>query len=79
MATERDDDLYLLNRDAEETERHVLSRSSLTEHLTDINSVHSRLNKQHQYLTALSNGHLLHPSIPIENIESVADIATGTG
>ena len=38
-----------------------------------------RLETQHQFVLALSNGHLIHPSIPIERLRTVADVGTGTG
>ncbi|KAJ5093494.1 hypothetical protein N7456_009355 [Penicillium angulare] len=38
-----------------------------------------RLNKQHRFLLAVSDGKLIHPAIPTDNITAVADIGTGTG
>lgn len=38
-----------------------------------------RLNAQHDFMVALSHGHLTHPSIPLERLRTVADVATGTG
>ena len=38
-----------------------------------------RLEVQHQFLLALSNGHLIHPSIPQKTVRTVADVGTGTG
>lgn len=38
-----------------------------------------RLNDQHRLLTKVTENTLIHPSIPKENLLSVADIATGTG
>ncbi|KAI9733443.1 MAG: hypothetical protein M1818_007191 [Claussenomyces sp. TS43310] len=38
----------------------------------------NRLRTQHEFLRILSNGHLLHPMIPLDKVSSVADIATGT-
>ena len=38
-----------------------------------------RLNAQHEYMRNLSGGHLTHPSIPIQHLQKVADVATGTG
>ncbi|PYH38097.1 class I SAM-dependent methyltransferase [Aspergillus neoniger CBS 115656] len=38
-----------------------------------------RLDSQHRVLVRISGDTLIHPSIPIEDIRSVADIATGTG
>ncbi|BCR92568.1 putative LaeA-like methyltransferase [Aspergillus chevalieri] len=39
----------------------------------------ARLNSQHVFLLEVYGNNLIHPSIPKENIQSVADIATGTG
>ncbi|KAL3478738.1 hypothetical protein BJX99DRAFT_269006 [Aspergillus californicus] len=39
----------------------------------------ARLNNQHDFLLKVSGNDLIHPSIPIDSIESIADIATGTG
>jgi SAM-dependent methyltransferase len=38
-----------------------------------------RLDVQHAFFRCLSSGHLLHPSLPIKNIASVADVGAGTG
>ncbi|KAL8830073.1 MAG: hypothetical protein Q9191_001645 [Dirinaria sp. TL-2023a] len=38
-----------------------------------------RLNTQHQFMRALSNGHLIHPSIPLHGVQAIADVGTGTG
>ncbi|KAL9117371.1 MAG: hypothetical protein Q9187_006092 [Circinaria calcarea] len=38
-----------------------------------------RLNAQHDYMVALSQGHLTHPSIPLQGLKTVADVAIGTG
>ena len=38
-----------------------------------------RLRVQHQFLLALVNGHLIHPSIPRKALRTVADVGTGTG
>ena len=38
-----------------------------------------RLNAQHEFLVSLSGGHLIHPSIRCKGLQSVADVATGTG
>ena len=38
-----------------------------------------RLNLQHELLLGLTDGHLIHPSIPRDNLKAVADIGTGTG
>lgn len=38
-----------------------------------------RLNTQHQFMRALSNGHLIHPSIPLHGVRAIADVGTGTG
>ena len=38
-----------------------------------------RLNVQHEFMVALSGGHLVHPSIPCSVLQAVADVATGTG
>ncbi|KAL9598534.1 MAG: hypothetical protein Q9219_004436 [cf. Caloplaca sp. 3 TL-2023] len=38
-----------------------------------------RLDAQHDYFRQLSYGHLVHPSIPADELRTVADIATGTG
>ena len=38
-----------------------------------------RLDAQHDYMRTLSNGHLIHPSVPINVIRTVADVGTGTG
>ena len=38
-----------------------------------------RLNAQHDFMLALSYGHLTHPSIPLGGFRTVADVATGTG
>jgi hypothetical protein len=38
-----------------------------------------RLNFQHRLSTAVCDGHLVHPIIPLSTIKSVADVATGTG
>ncbi|OJJ85940.1 putative LaeA-like methyltransferase [Aspergillus glaucus CBS 516.65] len=51
-------EIYILNRDAEES---------------------ARLNCQHDFLLEVYGNNLIHPSIPKSNIQSVADIATGTG
>jgi len=38
-----------------------------------------RLDAQHEYMRALSSGHLIHPSILSNVIRAVADVGTGTG
>ena len=38
-----------------------------------------RLNSQHDFMVALSGGHLIHPSIFRNGLHAVADVATGTG
>ena len=38
-----------------------------------------RLNAQHDFMLALSCGHLTHPSIPVGSFRTVADVAAGTG
>lgn len=38
-----------------------------------------RLDAQHEYMRQMSHGHLLHPCIPVHLLNSVADVATGTG
>jgi len=38
-----------------------------------------RLNWQHNYIVRCMGGHLIHPSIPIDEIASIADVACGTG
>jgi len=38
-----------------------------------------RLDALHGFMRQLSNGHLVHPSIPCAKIRSVADVAKGTG
>lgn len=38
-----------------------------------------RLDTQHQFMRALSNGHLIHPSIPLHGVQAIADVGTGTG
>ncbi|KAL8727029.1 MAG: hypothetical protein Q9166_006327 [cf. Caloplaca sp. 2 TL-2023] len=38
-----------------------------------------RLDAQHEYMRALSYGHLIHSSIPARQLHAVADVATGTG
>lgn len=37
-----------------------------------------RLNVQHDFMRALCNDQLLHPSIPGENLQAVADVGAGT-
>lgn len=39
----------------------------------------TRLNFQHRLSTAVNNGHLVRPTIPLSGIKNVADVATGTG
>ncbi|KAL8682521.1 MAG: hypothetical protein Q9186_001468 [Xanthomendoza sp. 1 TL-2023] len=43
------------------------------------NQESQRLDDQHQYMRAMCHGHLFHPSIPINQLDAVADVATGTG
>ncbi|MCJ1431978.1 hypothetical protein MMC27_001334 [Xylographa pallens] len=38
-----------------------------------------RLNAQSCFMRAFFNGHLVHPSIPRDNLQAIADIGTGTG
>ncbi|KAL8837307.1 MAG: hypothetical protein Q9170_002564 [Blastenia crenularia] len=38
-----------------------------------------RLDAQHEYMLQMSHGHLTHPSIPLHQLKTVADVATGTG
>ena len=38
-----------------------------------------RLNAQSHFLRAFHNGHLIHPSIPRDGLQAIADIGTGTG
>lgn len=38
-----------------------------------------RLDTQHVFMRALSNDHLIHPSIPCETFKTIADVGTGTG
>lgn len=38
-----------------------------------------RLDAQHEYMRQMSHGHLKHPSIPVQKLHAVADVATGTG
>ncbi|KAI9694168.1 MAG: hypothetical protein M1822_003439 [Bathelium mastoideum] len=38
-----------------------------------------RLDAQHTFFQCLSGGRLLHSSIPVKSVETVADVATGTG
>ncbi|KAL8756445.1 MAG: hypothetical protein Q9199_002927 [Rusavskia elegans] len=37
-----------------------------------------RLDAQHEYMRQMSHGHLKHPSIPVQKLHAVADVATGT-
>ncbi|MCJ1392252.1 hypothetical protein MMC18_005119 [Xylographa bjoerkii] len=37
------------------------------------------LNAQSRFLRALCNGHLIHPSVPRDDLKAIADIGTGTG
>ena len=46
-------------------------------HTTDY--LDARLNFQHNLAVSVSNGLLLHPSIPVSRIKNVADVGTGTG
>ena len=39
----------------------------------------TRLNTQHRFMRALSNDHLIHPSIPLQDVQAIADVGTGTG
>jgi hypothetical protein len=39
----------------------------------------SRLNRQHRIAVRNCNGRLLHPAIPVESLQVIADAATGTG
>ncbi len=39
----------------------------------------NRLNSQNDWSRALAHGLLLHPSIPLREISTIADVATGTG
>ncbi|KAE8149936.1 hypothetical protein BDV25DRAFT_140320 [Aspergillus avenaceus] len=38
-----------------------------------------RLNTQHQILTKIAENTLIHPTIPVAGLRSIADIGTGTG
>lgn len=38
-----------------------------------------RLNYQHDFFTSFGPPLLLHPTIPIEKLVRIADVATGTG
>jgi hypothetical protein len=38
-----------------------------------------RLDAQHNLLSKVTNNTLIHPSIPVEGVLSVADVGTGTG
>ncbi|MCJ1404061.1 hypothetical protein MMC11_007286 [Xylographa trunciseda] len=51
-------------------EAYMLQRDSLES---------KRLDAQHEYMRALSSGHLIHPSIPSSVIRAVADVGAGTG
>lgn len=85
MATGPPNDMYLLGRDKEESNRYELSfllspgYLQPTENNTDWHPLISRLNAQHKFLVELSDSHSIHPSIPKDRLFSVADIATGTG
>jgi hypothetical protein len=47
--------------------------------IADTEVVPARLDYQHRCFVALCHERLLHPSIPTEDVETVADVATGTG
>ncbi|KAL8671978.1 MAG: hypothetical protein Q9168_003545 [Polycauliona sp. 1 TL-2023] len=38
-----------------------------------------RLNNLHEFMRQMTYGHLIHPSIPIKQLQAVADIGAGTG
>ena len=38
-----------------------------------------RLNGQHEFMRALSSNNLIHPSIPRNSLQAIADVGTGTG
>ena len=38
-----------------------------------------RLDAQHHFARALAHGHLIQPSIPRSNLQTIADVGTGTG
>lgn len=38
-----------------------------------------RLNSQHEFVRLLCHGHLIHPSIPQNEVQAIADVGTGTG
>lgn len=54
--------------------------ASKNDYMLDRDSEESkRLDAQHNFMRSLSGGHLTHPSVPSNNIRSIADVATGTG
>ncbi len=70
------DPAYKLNRDAVGSRSYVqvlLRASGLPLTLPD------RLDYQHKWFVGLCESNLIHPSIPKENIQTVADVAMGTG
>lgn len=38
-----------------------------------------RLDSQHDFVRHLCHGHLIHPSIPQNEVQAIADVDTGTG
>lgn len=50
-----------------------------TRHQSRLTCWDCSLNRQHEFLLEVYGNNLIHPSIPTENLQSVADIATGTG
>ncbi|KAF4626945.1 hypothetical protein G7Y89_g11215 [Cudoniella acicularis] len=47
--------------------------------LTRDNLESKRLDWQHHWAKGIAGNHLIHPTIPLQSIHAVADIATGTG
>lgn len=80
MAEVQTEEVYLLDRNSKEADRYAESCFYLKPDqgsIANVDILH-RLNGQHAFLVDLV-GSPLHPSIPIEGIQAVADIATGTG
>lgn len=84
MSSNQDEAYLLRNRDQAETERYVLSlRQVFSCYIVSsfpcqgANQPH-RLNFQHDVLKKIMGSRIAHPQLPLEKIQSVADIATGT-
>ena len=85
MATpsNRDEDYLFRDRSAAETQRSAFLWLSIitptpTLALLTRPSV-SRLNWQHYFLLEVIEGHLIHPSVPMQELKDIADVGTGTG